>query len=131
MSEPPPPPPRAHLTLPGGHRVEVGVLRRVQRGDGWRYVVELDVPAAAVARIDGEDYSAVPTVREAPAGGFVLVTTTPPNAPPSMELHTATCWGLNSVTRDQRLTPVDSADVARAMLTFGDTTACTTCVPEP
>lgn len=131
MPDSPPPPPRARLTLPGGHRTEVGVLRRVQTADGWRYEVVLDVPAAAVAPIPGEDYAAVPTVREAPAGGFVLVTTTPPNAPPTMELHLASCWGLHTVTRDQRLTPVDSAEVARAMLQFGDTTGCAVCEPEP
>lgn len=131
MSDPPPPPPRVHVTLPGGGgQVPARILGWRQADDGsWRAEVALTVPAGAVARVDGEDYSRVPRVPAPPR--FVLVTSTPPKGKPTMELHTATCWTLATVAPTQRVTPVPDAATARGMLGFDDTTACDVCQPQP
>ncbi len=124
------PPPRVRLTLPGGAVVEARILGWQQQDDGaWRAEVALTVPAGAVARVASEDYAAVPRV-PAPAR-YVLVTSTPPKGRPTMELHTAGCWTLATVSPTQRVTPVPDAATARGMLRFADTTACDVCQPQP
>ncbi len=52
------------MTLPGGRAVVGRLLARRQEADGqWLFQVALGIPAAAVAPIEGEDYTHVPTER--------------------------------------------------------------------
>lgn len=109
------------------------MLRRVQQADGaWRYLVVVDAPAEAVARIEGQGYDTVPTERRQPA---------PPASRPApprpdwvleqlpwggVDLHTGACWMPGRV-----LPGVDRAE-ARVMVDEGRADAsCTICHPGP
>lgn len=121
-----PPPPRVHVTLPDG-RVEARLLRWQQQDDGtWHAEVALTVPAGAVQKVDGEDYSAVPRVS---AGlRYVLSTDTRAEAP-RMQLHVeGRCFVIAKPAAWRRLTPCPDPVAA---LRFPDTTACTACRPAP
>ena len=125
------PPPRVTVTLPDGRTLDGRLHARRQRADGtWRYEVTVDVPAGAVAPVDGEDYSAVPTTRETAEVRYVIETLQPVDGKRRLELHTATCWALPE-RKSERVTDVESADLARAALGFEDTVACEVCRPSP
>jgi len=123
--------PRITVTLPDGRTVEGRLHRRRQGPDGrWLYLVVIEVPAGAVAAVDGENYGAVPTVREVPEVRYVIETLPPIGEKRRLELHVATCWSLPDRT-STRITAVEDAGLARAALRFDDTVACEVCRPEP
>jgi hypothetical protein len=121
------PPPRIRVTLPAGEAGPVPgrlVSWHQEAGDWWAEVL-VRVPAGAVGKVDGEDYSAVP--RDAAPVQYVLQTLRQ-DIPEqrALVLHVAGCWAAEG-----RLTPVDTADRARGMLRFDDTSACDICHPTP
>lgn len=118
------PPPRIRIALPAND-VPGRLVSWHQEAGGWWAEVLVRVPAGAVTRVDGEDYSGVP--REAAAHGYVLQTLRQ-DIPEqrALVLHTAGCWAAEG-----RLTEVPDADRARAALGFDDTTACDICHPKP
>src|SRR6187551_2540814 len=95
-------PPRIAVTLPGGRQTEARLLAWVRGPDGaWRAEVTLTIPAAAVTRLPGEDYGAVPRRHDAPVGArFVVAADTrqvhgqPPGTRRPPELHLADCWTI-------------------------------------
>lgn len=132
MSDPRPdeqPPPRVEVHLPGG-RTTPGRIHRWRQGlDGrWWAEVTIHVPAGAVGKLDGEDYGSVP--RE-PAGPRYVMTADTRQKPPAAEVHRDICPLLDAPADWIRVTAIDSADQARDMLRFDDTTACTACHPDP
>jgi hypothetical protein len=126
------PAPRITVTLPDGHVVDGHLHARRQRPDGtWWYEVAIEVPAAAVQPVDGEDYGQVPTEKAAPPEPQYVVDS---NLPPidgkrRLQLHTAGCWAIPKGRPGTRA--VENAAQARAMLGFDDTEACGVCKPEP
>jgi len=131
MSDPRPdePPPRVDVHLPAG-RTTPGRIRRWRQGpDGrWWAEVTIHVPAGAVGKVDGEDYSNVP--RE-PAGPRYAMTADTRLKPPAAEIHRVNCPVVISPASWLIVTAIESARDARAMLRFDDTTACTACHPDP
>jgi hypothetical protein len=125
-------PPRVTVTLPDGTALDGRLHARRQRADGaWWYQVAVEAPAGAVAPVDGEDYSGVPTTRERAETRYVVDNGLPPvDGKPRLELHVAGCWSIN-----QRpgviVTAIPDAREARTMLRFEDTVACEVCRPEP
>jgi hypothetical protein len=127
-----PDPPRVRVTLPDGRVVTGRILRWRQGPDGeWWAEATWYVPAGAVQQVEGEDYSAVP--REPAGPRYVLSTDDrrPPGTKPTMELHLADCFTLGQIAAWTRITPVPSAERARGMLQFDDTTPCDVCKPDP
>lgn len=122
-------PPRVHVALPGGRVVEGRLLGWRQDPDGgWVPAVAIEVPAAAVAPVDGEDYSRVPRTAAEPR--YVVVTRHgPAGGKPELVLHTAGCWVIDR-KKAIRITSVEDAAMARTALRFEDTVACDTCKPE-
>ena len=86
----------------------------------------VQVPAAAVQQMAGEDYTAVP---RQPTTRYVLATDTRPD-PPTMELHVASCWAIQEPPVWQRITPLLDGLDGPDMLRFPDTTRCTACLPD-
>lgn len=123
-------PPRVRVALPGD---APGTLHGWRQGpDGrWWGRVEAWAPADALRQVDSEDYSQVPR-QPAPAPGpqYVLATDTR-DTPPTMELHRADCWAIETPAQWRRITPVPTPAEARSALGFPDTTACEACDPEP
>jgi hypothetical protein len=116
MSDPPEPP---RVRLPGD--VPARLLRWRQDPDGaWWAVV--DVPAAAVHPVPGEDYTAVPRDR-APGAGRYVIQTLPSG---QLVLHRSDCWAATG----GRITPVEDG-IEKAALRFPDTEGCEICTPEP
>jgi hypothetical protein len=117
-------PPRVRVTLPGGRVVEGQLLGWRQQAGEWLPRVAIEVPAAAVEPVDGEDYSRVP--RE-PAGQRYVIHRLPPlDGKPRRELHLAGCWVY---PRDPFLTTrVDTAEEAAGLLGEGVVT-CKVCRP--
>lgn len=122
--------PRVRVTLPGGRTVEARLLGWRQDVDGvWVPRVAIEVPAAAVAQVAGEDYSHVP--REPAGPQYVIVTKNGPvGGKPKMIVHTADCWVINR-EHAIRITACPSAKLAHGALRFNDTVACDVCKPEP
>jgi hypothetical protein len=123
------PPPHVKVTLPDGTVLGGRLHARRQRPDGWWYEVAVEVPAGAVAPVDGEEYGGVVTERAETR--YVVDNGLPPvDGRPRLELHIAGCWSIN-----QRpgviVTAVPDAREARTMLRFEDTAACGVCRPEP
>ncbi|MEE4546430.1 DUF6233 domain-containing protein [Streptomyces sp. V4-01] len=135
MSDPRPtdPPPRVEVRLPGGRTLPGRLLAWRQGPDGaWWAQAIIQVPAAAIRQVAGEDYTAVPR-EPAPrpsAGGYVLAADTRPGQPRTAVLHAADCWTLGKAAHWTTITPVDDPDQARALLLIDDTTACDACGPE-
>ncbi|MEE4541020.1 DUF6233 domain-containing protein [Streptomyces sp. V4-01] len=129
------PPPRVEVRLPGGCTTPGRLLAWRQGPDGaWWAQAVIQVPAAAIAQVAGEDYTAVPrepAVRAPAAGGYVLAADTRPGQPRAAVLHAADCWTLGKLARWTMITPVDDPDQARALLLIDDTTACDACQPAP
>lgn len=116
---------RVTVTLPGGHAIEGDLQARRQEVDGrWVYRVALDIPAAAVRPIAGQDYADVPTER---AERWVFEALRHDRAEKrAVVLHTsADCWAAQG-----RLTPAP-ANQAKIFLREGWATACDACKPEP
>jgi hypothetical protein len=122
-------PPRVRVTLPGGRVVEGRLLGWRQGADGeWVPQVAIEVPAAAVARVDGEDYSHDPRTAAGPR--YVVVTRHGPvGGKAELVLHKAGCWVIDR-KHAIRVTPVEDAAMARTALRFEDTVACDVCKPE-
>lgn len=118
------------VTLPGGRTVDGLLLSWRQDPDGtWVPAVAIEVPAAAVARVDGEDYSRVP--REAAGPRYVIVTKHGPvGGKAELVLHKAGCWVIDR-KHAIRITNCPTPELARGALKFDDTTACDVCRPEP
>lgn len=132
MSDPAVPPPQVEVRLPDGRTTSGRLLSWRQGPDGnWRALVSLQVPASAISKMPGEDYTSVP--RKAAAPGYVLATDTriQPGSRPTQTLHKADCLIIGKRAGWTRVTPVDGADQARDALRFDDTTACEMCSPEP
>lgn len=130
MTESPAEHPRVRVTLPGGQVVDGLLLSWRQDPDGtWVPAVAIEVPASAVTRVDGEDYSHVP--REPAGQRYVIVTRHGPvGGKPKMILHTADCWAIDRKYAI-RVTDCPTPELARGALRFDDTTACDVCRPEP
>ncbi len=124
--------PRVHVTLPGGHAT-TGRLQRWRQGPDGRWWAEIAtyVPAAAIQQIDGEDYIGVAREPAQPAGPRYVLAVDTRRELPTLELHTADCWGIEEPAQWVRITPVPDAKDARDMLRGADTTACTACQPQP
>ncbi|WP_031523112.1 hypothetical protein [Streptomyces sp. NRRL F-5123] len=125
--------PRVRVHLPGDAPARLQRWRQGPDGRWWAEVT-LYAPATALQQIPGEDYSSVP--RETATGPdvqYVIVAPKlPPDQPVRAELHRAGCWTIpRAETSTLRVTPVESAEQARGLLGFQDTTACTACQPEP
>jgi hypothetical protein len=117
---------RVTVTLPGGHAVEGSLEARRQEADGrWVYRVCLDVPAAVVRPVEGQDYAGVPTER---AERWVFEALRHDRADKrALVLHTgADCW-----TAQGRLTPVTPRKQVAIFLREGWATACEVCKPDP
>jgi len=127
MTDPLPEPPRVRVTLPGGRVVDGLLLGWRQDPDGgWVPAVAIEVPAGAVTRVAGEDYSQVPRTPAGPR--YVVQRMAPLNGKPRRELHTGNCW---MYTRDPLLTtPVDTAEEAADLIREG-AIACEVCRPKP
>jgi hypothetical protein len=113
------------VILPGGRVAEGALHARRQDEDGsWWYRVAIEVPAAAVRRIKGEEYGAVPTER--PDRRWVLQSLRH-DAPDkrAVDLHRVDCWAVEG-----RLTPA-TTDQAKIFLREGWATPCTICHPNP
>jgi hypothetical protein len=126
------PAPRITVTLPDGRTLDGHLHTRRQRRDGqWWYEVAVEVPAAAVQPVDGEDYDQVPTERaEPPEPRYVVDNALPPiDGKRRLRLHTAGCWAIPKGRPGTRV--VENAAQARAMLQFDDTEVCGVCKPEP
>jgi hypothetical protein len=132
MSDPadPLPQPRVEVHLPDGRTVP-GRLQRWRQGEDGRWWAEVTVPvpAAAIGRVAGEDYTNVPREPSVPRARYVLeADTRRPNA--GSTVHDADCWTLADKAPWTRLMPLDG-HAARGQLGFDGTTACTVCNPEP
>ncbi|MFM9625050.1 DUF6233 domain-containing protein [Streptomyces turgidiscabies] len=117
--------PQVTVTLPGGRVVEGHLLGRRREADGrWVYRVSLDVPAAAVRPVEGQDYADVPT-KLAPTWVFEALRHDRPEQR-AMVLHTgADCWSARG-----RLTPAP-ADQLKIFLREGWAIPCEACTPDP
>ncbi|MFE7712684.1 DUF6233 domain-containing protein [Streptomyces sp. NPDC057486] len=117
--------PRVTVTLPGGRTVAGRLHARRQDADGqWVYEVSIDVPAAAVRPVDGEDYGQVRTER---AGGRWVLQALPQDTPDqdALVLHRADCRAAQG-----RLTPASDSEAA-IFVQQGWATACDVCEPTP
>lgn len=126
-----PPPPRIRLALPG-RRDLPGRLTgwRQDETGAWWAEVTIHAPAAAVQRIEGEDYTQVP--REPAGPRYVMVAAlNPDGGKRSAEIHTAGCFAIPRKSSLHRVMDMPDAEAARGMLQFDDTTPCTVCRPEP
>ncbi|MFJ2833581.1 DUF6233 domain-containing protein [Streptomyces sp. NPDC087263] len=119
--------PRVSVALPGGRVIAGRLHTRRRDADGqWWYEVSIEVPAAAVRPIEGEDYDRVPTER---AEGKDWVFQALPNDTPerrSLILHRPDCWAAAK----GRLTPATSSE-AKLFLRHGWAITCDGCKPEP
>jgi hypothetical protein len=115
-------PPR-HRDLPG----RITGWQQDKTGRWWAEV-EVRVPAGAVQRVAGEDYTQVP---RAPAEPQFVLAADSRTRPPTAELHLATCWLIAQPAAWRRVTPLPDADQARAQLKIPGTLVCTVCRPEP
>ncbi|WP_307628719.1 DUF6233 domain-containing protein [Streptomyces turgidiscabies] len=115
------------VTLPGGHRIEGGLQARRQEPDGsWVYRVVLDIPAAAVRPIEGQDYAGVPTERAAAERWVVEAMRHDRPENRAVVLHTGEdCWAAQG-----RLTPASRVQ-AKIHLREGWATRCEACQPDP
>jgi hypothetical protein len=121
-------PPRIRVTLPGGRDLPGRITRwRQDKTGAWWAAVELYVPAAAVAQVDGEDYTAVP--REPAEPRYVLSADTR-TRPPTVEMHAAGCWEIAQPAKWRRNTPLSAKD-ARDQMLLPDTKTCPVCTPAP
>ena len=113
------------VTLPGGRAVEGSLEARRQEADGrWFYRVCLDVPAAAVRPIQGQEYGDVPTER-AERWVFEALRHDRPEQR-AVVLHTnADCWSARG-----RLTPAP-ANQLKIFLREGWAIPCEVCEPDP
>lgn len=119
--------PRVTVTLPGARAVVGRLHARRRDADGqWVYEVSIDVPAAAVRPVDGEDYGQVPTDRAGGRPEWVLQAL-PQDTPDqrALVLHKADCWAAQG-----RLTPASGSE-ARVFVQHGWATACDVCEPTP
>jgi hypothetical protein len=125
------PPPRIRVTLPDDRDLPGHLLRWRQDPDGqWWAEITLHIPATAISKVDGQDYSAVPREPATPAPRYVLATDTRLR-PPVAELHQATCWTLDKPAAWLRITPIPDAAQARDQARIPGTLICTGCTPEP
>lgn len=115
------------VALPGGRMVEGSLQARRQEADGrWVYEVCLDVPAAAVRPVKGQDYSGVPTERAVIERWVVEAMRHDRPENRAVVLHTGEdCWAAQG-----RLTPA-STDQAKIHLREGWATRCEVCQPDP
>lgn len=113
------------VTLPGGRAVVGQLLARRQEADGqWVFQVALDLPAAVVAPVPGQDYSDVPTERTPRQWVLEALRHDRPDQRAGV-LHTdGSCWAAQ-----RRLTPIP-ADQARIFLREGWATSCEACKPD-
>jgi len=124
--------PRVTVHLPGGVR-PARLVRWRQGPDGrWWAEVALYAPAEAVARVDGEDYSAVPREPQPATEPRYVLDRLPAgaNGKPRLVLHVAGCWVIGTKKLSPP-TPVPDGRQAQSMLRFDDTTACDVCNPGP
>lgn len=114
---------RVRLRLPDGREVDAGLLERRQAPDGsWTYTVAVEVPAAAVTPVDGEEYNSVPTWRP-----FVLHG--PWFSRPG-ELHTTECARVTS-PRGLGVRSLSTREARNLLTKEPDTLRCMFCRPEP
>lgn len=127
-----PRPPRVHVTLPGGRQVPARLLRWRQGDTGaWWAEVTLPVPAAAVDRVDGEDYTLVEREPAAPPEPRYVLQPLPPGPDGArLVLHLEGCFAVGQTKFRQPLAVPDSQQAA-SMLRFANTEACTICEPAP
>ncbi|MFE7394533.1 DUF6233 domain-containing protein [Streptomyces sp. NPDC057582] len=120
------PAPRVTVTLPGGRAVAGRLHARRQDAGQWLYEVSIEVPAAAVLPVDGEDYGQVPTERAGGRPEWVLQAL-PQDTPDqrALVLHSADCWAAQG-----RLTPASGSEAA-IFVQHGWATACDVCKPTP
>lgn len=116
-------PGRVHLTLPDGRTVDARLLERRQDPAGaWTYIVAVEVPAAAVTPVEGEEYSLVPTVRP-----WILHTRWM-HRPGT--LHVAGCSTAGG-PRGLYLRGLTTEQARQVLATEPDTIRCELCRPEP
>jgi hypothetical protein len=115
--------PRVDVTLPGGQTRPARVQGMRQGPDGrWWVRALLQVPAAAVRPVAGEDYGRVPREPQ-----YVIEPAR--QRPPSrraLVLHHLGCWAAAG-----NLLPVESTKQAASLLRFEDTSPCEICEPAP
>ncbi|MFV5997932.1 DUF6233 domain-containing protein [Streptomyces sp. NPDC056231] len=115
------------VTLPGGRAVAGRLHARRRDADGqWVYEVSIDVPAAAVRPVDGEDYDQVPTDRAGGRPEWVLQAL-PQDTPDqhALVLHSTDCRAAQG-----RLTRASGSEAA-IFVQQGWATACAVCEPTP
>jgi hypothetical protein len=133
MSDPRPdaPPPRVEVRLPDGRTLPGRLLAWRQGPDGrWWAQAVIQIPADAIGKVAGEDYSRVPREPVQPAGPRYVMEVDERRPNGGSTIHDADCWTLDEPADWARLTPLD-ADQARGQLAFDGTTACTVCNPTP
>ncbi|MFV5994919.1 DUF6233 domain-containing protein [Streptomyces sp. NPDC056231] len=116
------------VTLPGGRAVAGRLRARRRDADGqWAYEVSIDVPAAAVRPVDGEDYGQVPTERAGGGRPEWVLQALPQDTPDqrALILHRADCWAAQG-----RLTRASDREAA-IFVQQGWATACDVCKPTP